>query len=153
MAKWGEIKCPRCAEVDDLVQAAVAAALREAAKKCRQGDIIYADSAAVIASPSSAKGESDVDTPTYSNERQRGDLYYVELYETLEQCTADLQEIRRALSRTKPCSAWRLIIKKPPALRPRASDLPHADGSSEDRNVVQADSRSNVAHSVERHAR
>jgi len=23
MAKWGEIKCPRCAEVDDLVQAAV----------------------------------------------------------------------------------------------------------------------------------
>jgi len=46
MAKWGEIKCPRCAEADDLVQAAVAAALREAAKKCRQGDIIYADSAA-----------------------------------------------------------------------------------------------------------
>ena len=31
---------------DDLVQAAVAAALREAAKKSRQGDIIYADSAA-----------------------------------------------------------------------------------------------------------
>jgi hypothetical protein len=30
MAKWGEIKCPRCAEADDLVQAAVAAALREA---------------------------------------------------------------------------------------------------------------------------
>jgi hypothetical protein len=27
MAKWGEIKCPRCAEADDLVQAAVAAAL------------------------------------------------------------------------------------------------------------------------------
>ena len=53
MAKWGEINCPRCAELeaklaqqDDLVQAAVAAALREAAKKCRQGDIIYADSAA-----------------------------------------------------------------------------------------------------------
>ena len=46
MTRWGEIKCPRCAEVDDLVQAAVAAALREAAKKCRQGDIIYADSAA-----------------------------------------------------------------------------------------------------------
>jgi phage FluMu protein Com len=23
MAKWGEIKCPRCAEADDLVQAAV----------------------------------------------------------------------------------------------------------------------------------
>ena len=38
MAKWGEIKCPRCEELeaklaqqDDLVQAAVAAALREAA--------------------------------------------------------------------------------------------------------------------------
>jgi hypothetical protein len=60
MAKWGEIKCPRCemleehlclteeklAQQDALVQAAVAAALREAAKKCRQGDIIYADSAA-----------------------------------------------------------------------------------------------------------
>jgi hypothetical protein len=30
MAKWGEIKCARCAEADDLVQAAVAAALREA---------------------------------------------------------------------------------------------------------------------------
>ena len=30
MAKWGDIKCPRCAEADDLVQAAVAAALREA---------------------------------------------------------------------------------------------------------------------------
>jgi hypothetical protein len=37
MAKWGEIKCPRCAEVDDLVQAAVAAALREAAQAI-QGD-------------------------------------------------------------------------------------------------------------------
>ena len=30
MAKWGEINCPRCEEADDLVQAAVAAALREA---------------------------------------------------------------------------------------------------------------------------
>ena len=36
----------KLAQQDDLVQAAVAAALREAAKKCRQGDIIYADSAA-----------------------------------------------------------------------------------------------------------
>jgi hypothetical protein len=36
----------KMAQQDDLVQAAVAAALREAAKKCRQGDIIYADSAA-----------------------------------------------------------------------------------------------------------
>ena len=36
----------KLAKQDDLVQAAVAAALREAAKKCRQGDIIYADSAA-----------------------------------------------------------------------------------------------------------
>jgi phage FluMu protein Com len=30
MTRWGEIKCPRCAEADDLVQAAVAA--REAQK-------------------------------------------------------------------------------------------------------------------------
>ena len=30
MAKWGEINYPRCAEADDLVQAAIAAALREA---------------------------------------------------------------------------------------------------------------------------
>jgi hypothetical protein len=30
MAKWGEINCLRCEEADDLVQAAVAAALREA---------------------------------------------------------------------------------------------------------------------------
>jgi hypothetical protein len=29
---WGEIKCARCAEADDLVQAAVAAALTEAAE-------------------------------------------------------------------------------------------------------------------------
>ena len=36
----------KLAQQDALVQAAVAAALREAAKKCRQGDIIYADSAA-----------------------------------------------------------------------------------------------------------
>jgi hypothetical protein len=35
MAKWGDIKCPRCAEADDLVQAAVAAALREAAQVAR----------------------------------------------------------------------------------------------------------------------
>jgi len=35
---------------------------------------------------------------------------------------------------------------------PGASDLPHADGLSEDRNIVQAEEDSNVAHSVERHA-
>jgi hypothetical protein len=32
MTRWGEIKCARCAEADDLVQAAVAAALTEAAE-------------------------------------------------------------------------------------------------------------------------
>lgn len=31
MTRWGEIKCPRCEEADDLLQAAVAAALTEAA--------------------------------------------------------------------------------------------------------------------------
>ena len=44
MAKWGEIKCPRCEEADDLVQAAVAAALREAALIARasfDGEIGY----------------------------------------------------------------------------------------------------------------
>ena len=44
MAKWGEINCPRCAEADDLVQAAVTAALREAALIARasfDGEIGY----------------------------------------------------------------------------------------------------------------
>ena len=38
MTRWGEIKCPRCEEADDLVQAAVAAALREAAKQAETRD-------------------------------------------------------------------------------------------------------------------
>ena len=46
MAKWGEIKCARCAEADDLVQAAVTAALREAALIARasfDGELGYDD--------------------------------------------------------------------------------------------------------------
>jgi hypothetical protein len=40
------------------------------------------------------KGEQDaVDTPTDPNERSVADLHYLELYETLEQCTADMWEI------------------------------------------------------------
>ena len=44
MTRWGEIKCPRCEEADDLVQAAVTAALREAALIARasfDGEIGY----------------------------------------------------------------------------------------------------------------
>ena len=51
MAKWGEIKCPRCealeaklSQQDDLVQAAVAAALREAAEDVRQWGSLFCGS-------------------------------------------------------------------------------------------------------------
>ena len=50
--------------------------------------------------------------------------------------------------------ALRIIVKwlkNTPDTEAEGSCAPHADGSSEDA-FVQADSRSNVAHSVERHA-
>jgi hypothetical protein len=58
MTRWGEIKCPRCKEADALVQAAVAAALREAINRVSGCDRISEVQPAILAL--SAKGESDV---------------------------------------------------------------------------------------------
>jgi hypothetical protein len=49
MTRWGEIKCARCAEVDDLVQAAVAAALREAINRVSGCDRISEVQPAILA--------------------------------------------------------------------------------------------------------
>jgi phage FluMu protein Com len=49
MAKWAEIKCPRCAEADDLVQASVAAALREAINRVNGCDRISEVQPAILA--------------------------------------------------------------------------------------------------------
>jgi transposase len=50
MAKWGEIKCPRCdEEADALVQAAVAAALREAINRVSGCDRISEVQPAILA--------------------------------------------------------------------------------------------------------
>jgi hypothetical protein len=49
MTRWGEIKCPRCAEADDLVQAAVAAALREAINRVSGCDRISEVQPAILA--------------------------------------------------------------------------------------------------------
>jgi hypothetical protein len=61
MTRWGEIKCPRCKEADALVQAAVAAALREAINRVSGCDRISEVQPAILAlREASAKGESDV---------------------------------------------------------------------------------------------
>jgi hypothetical protein len=59
MTRWGEIKCPRCKEADALVQAAVAAALREAINRVSGCDRI-SEVQPAYPRPASAKGESDV---------------------------------------------------------------------------------------------
>jgi phage FluMu protein Com len=49
MTRWGEIKCPRCKEADALVQAAVAAALREAINRVSGCDRISEVQPAILA--------------------------------------------------------------------------------------------------------
>jgi LSD1 subclass zinc finger protein len=49
MTRWGEIKCPRCEEADALVQAAVAAALREAINRVSGCDRISEVQPAILA--------------------------------------------------------------------------------------------------------
>jgi hypothetical protein len=104
MAKWGEINCPRCAEADDLVQAAVAA--REAQTGILQGS--KPSKTNVLIAPKTSRSGVWISDAGRHPRRGRvmqwillliqmnasvADLHYVELYETLEQCTADLQEI------------------------------------------------------------
>ena len=70
MAKWGEINCPRCEEADDLVQAAVTAALREAALIARasfDGEIGYDEILDLI--PEGAQAALD---RVVAAERERG---------------------------------------------------------------------------------
>jgi hypothetical protein len=90
-------------EADDLVQAAVAAALTEAAEAVED----YCADAPDLAGHGHSVGIRDAILAAHPR-RERvmqwillliqmnasiADLHYVELYETLEQCTADLQEI------------------------------------------------------------
>jgi hypothetical protein len=96
MTRWGEIKCPRCEEADDLVQAAV----RERRRQMRR----LQPSRHWLMPPLAGLALVERRHPQRGKVMQWillliqmnasiADLHYVELYETLEQCTADLQEI------------------------------------------------------------
>ena len=83
MAKWGEINCPRCAEADDLVQAAVAAKLTEAAQAARlsisereewppkDGDVLVDDCMAAILALITPDAQAALNRVVWA-ERERG---------------------------------------------------------------------------------
>ena len=124
MAKWGEIKCERCAAPPISLWDALARQLEESdAREARLNDkISMLEEHLCLAEEKLAQQD--------------------ELWEAFKHWEGERKYALRIIVK------W---LKNTPGAEAEGSCAPHADGSSEDA-FVQAEEDSNVAHSVERHA-